>query len=52
VKFEWDHGKAAINKKKHGVSFKEASTIFGDPDSITFDDPDHSEKEHRFLNRW
>lgn len=34
---------------KHGVSFEEAATVFGDPLSDTFDDPDHSLKERRFL---
>jgi uncharacterized DUF497 family protein len=33
---------------KHGVSFEEAGTVFGDPPSDTFDDPDHSAEEHRF----
>ena len=34
---------------KHGVSFQEAATVFGDPVSDTFDDPDHSFEERRFL---
>jgi uncharacterized DUF497 family protein len=37
------------NQRKHRVSFHEASTIFGDPLAITFDDPDHSIGEQRFL---
>jgi uncharacterized DUF497 family protein len=37
------------NARKHGVSFEEAATAFGDPLSITLGDPDHSEDEHRFL---
>jgi uncharacterized DUF497 family protein len=49
VIFEWDPSKAAANERKHGVSFEEASTIFGDPLSDTFDDPDHSENEPRFV---
>ncbi len=49
MEFEWDTRKSNNNFKKHGVSFHEASTIFGDPLSITFDDPDHSVGEHRFL---
>lgn len=32
------------------VSFEEASTIFGDPMSITIIDPDHSERESRFID--
>ena len=47
--FEWDPKKAAVNEKKHGVSFKEAATVFGDPLALTFSDPDHSESEYRFL---
>jgi len=47
--FEWDERKAATNLKKHGVSFHEAGTVFGDPMAITFHDPEHSENEHRFL---
>ena len=49
MEFEWDPHKSDINLKKHGVSFHEASTVFGDPMSITFNDPDHSIGEHRLL---
>jgi uncharacterized protein len=49
MEFEWDEGKAASNITKHGVSFHEAATVFGDPLAITFIDPDHSEEEDRFL---
>ena len=47
--FEWDPEKAEINKRKHGVSFEEAATAFGDALSITVPDPDHSVGEHRFI---
>jgi uncharacterized protein len=47
--FEWNPEKAKSNLAKHGVSFEEASTIFGDTLSETFDDPDHSENERRFI---
>lgn len=47
--FEWDPKKAAANARKHGVSFEEAATVFGDPLAVTFADPDHSIGEHRFL---
>lgn len=47
--FEWDTRKAEVNFKKHGVSFQEASTVFGDPLAYTFPDPDHSGSEQRFL---
>ena len=47
--FEWDDEKAARNLAKHGVSFHEAATVFGDPLSITYYDPNHSENEDRYL---
>ena len=47
--FEWDPDKAVSNLRKHGVTFEEASTVFGDPLSDTFDDPDHSVNEQRFV---
>lgn len=49
MRFEWSEEKAAANLGKHGVSFEEAMTAFGDPLSDTFDDPDHSAEERRFL---
>ena len=47
MRFEWDPKKATTNLKKHGITFQEAATVFGDPLSITFQDPDHSEDEER-----
>lgn len=47
--FEWDQKKAKNNLAKHGVSFEEAATVFGDPLSITIEDPDHSIAEQRFI---
>ncbi len=47
--FEWDPLKDDANQHKHGVSFDEASTVFGDPFALTNDDPDHSTDERRFL---
>jgi uncharacterized DUF497 family protein len=49
MQFEWEERKAAGNLSKHGVSFEEAATIFGDPLSDTFDDPSHSAEERRFI---
>ena len=49
VRFEWDPEKARQNFKKHGVYFDEAATVFYDPLSATFDDPDHSRGEHRLI---
>ena len=47
--FEWDRNKAEENLKKHGVSFEEATTVFGDPLSLTIDDPLHSVEEERLV---
>lgn len=47
IGFEWDARKKAANWLKHGVTFREASTVFGDPLSITIPDPDHGTNEER-----
>jgi uncharacterized DUF497 family protein len=47
--FEWDDHKNTSNKRKHGVSFEEAQTVFFDEKAIEFDDPDHSIQEERFI---
>jgi uncharacterized DUF497 family protein len=47
VTFEWDSNKAASNQRKHGVTFEEASTVFGDPLAVIFDDEEHSADEPR-----
>ena len=49
MQFEWDAEKAQRNLTKHGVSFDEAATVFGDPLAVTIHDPDHSHQEQRFL---
>lgn len=49
MRFEWDPEKAQRNLAKHGVSFEEAATAFGDALSVTIFDPDHSEDEDRFI---
>ena len=49
MEFEWDREKAAQNQEKHEISFDEAVTIFHDPLAATFDDPDHSTGERRFV---
>lgn len=49
MQFEWDRDKAKRNLRKHKVSFDEAATVFYDPLSATFDDPDHSVDEQRFI---
>jgi uncharacterized DUF497 family protein len=49
LRFTWDQRKAAANARKHGVTFREASTAFADPLSITIPDPEHSLGERRFV---
>lgn len=49
MQFEWDPEKTKRNYRKHKVSFEEAVTVFYDPLSATFDDPDHSVGEHRLI---
>jgi len=48
LRFEWDERKNASNKRKHGVSFEEAETVFYDDRAVLRDDPD-KEEEDRFI---
>ena len=47
--FEWDDAKARSNEKKHGISFLEATEVFGDKYSSCVHDPEHSNHEERYL---
>ena len=47
--FEWDPAKADANLRKHGVSFGEAISVFGDALSLLWPDPEHSRGEQRCL---
>ena len=49
LRFEWDEAKNAANKKKHGVSFEEARSVFYDERALLTEDPDDSHGEDRFL---
>jgi uncharacterized protein len=50
IRFEWDTRKSRLNqRKKHGVSFEEAQTVFLDDHARLIDDPDHSDDEDRFI---
>lgn len=49
LRFEWDPDKAAINRRKHGVSFEDAQSVFADERARLINDPDHSEQEDRFV---
>ncbi len=50
MEFQWDPDKADSNETKHGVSFIEAVTVFGDPLELTIADPLHSNLEFRFVS--
>ena len=49
IRFEWDEAKNSLNKRKHGLSFAEAQTVFADEEGLLLDDPDHSHDEARFV---
>lgn len=49
INFDWNPRKSAENRRKHGVSFEEASTVFTDEHALLIDDPDHSKEEDRFI---
>jgi len=49
IRLEWDERKNRENIRKHKVSFEDAQTVFYDTNAIRYFDPDHSEKEERFL---
>lgn len=47
--FEWDRAKAESNRRKHKVTFDEAVSVFYDPLSATFPDPDFPITEQRLV---
>jgi uncharacterized DUF497 family protein len=49
LEFEWDPEKAVTNLERHGITFEEARTVFGDPLGRIVDDPRHSVGERRFV---
>ena len=49
MRFDWDLDKAKSNEKKHGITFEEARTAFGDEHSQIYDDEEHSDYEERFI---
>jgi hypothetical protein len=49
LRFEWDDRKSTVNRRKHGVSFEEARTVFFDENALMRPDEDHSEDEDRFV---
>jgi uncharacterized DUF497 family protein len=49
LRFEWAHPKSSANRNKHGITFEEAETVFLDDNALLIDDPDHSDREDRFV---
>ena len=49
LRFDWDERKNKGNRTKHGVWFEEAQSVFEDPHARLFYDPEHSEREDRFI---
>ena len=49
MNYEWDTSKNNANRKKHGISFEEAVSVFDDPRALVIPDPDHSQDEERFV---
>jgi len=49
LRFDWLERKSSANKRKHGVSFEEARTVFYDERALLVADPDHSDVEDRFI---
>ena len=44
TEFTWDKRKARANLRKHGVSFEEAVTVFGDALALSVDDATESDR--------
>jgi hypothetical protein len=49
LRFEWDEAKNTENRRKHGISFEEAQSVFYDDRALLIEDPDDVQTEERFL---
>jgi len=50
VRFDWDPGKSHANRRKHGVSFSQAKSLFESGlDFLEIYDEAHSTDEDRFI---
>ena len=47
--FDWDPNKERANRQKHKVGFRQAASVFRDPNQVTIYDEDHSDAEERWL---
>lgn len=48
-KFDWDPKKDKANRRKHKVSFRQAASIFLDPNQLSIFDEEHSDEEDRWI---
>ena len=49
IAFDWDESKNKANVQKHGITFKEAESVFFDEYALLIADPDLSETDDRFF---
>ena len=49
LRFEWDATKAETNRRKHGVTFRQAATVFRDRLAVSIRDDAHSDSEARWV---
>lgn len=49
IRFEWEERKNAQNRRKHGVSFEEAQSVFLDEFALLIPEPEGPRLEERFL---
>jgi hypothetical protein len=49
MRFDWDEEKNQSNRRKHGIGFEEAQTVFDDPLAVSIADREHSIAEERWL---
>jgi len=47
--FDWNPNKALANRRKHGVGFEQAATVFRDPLAVSIYDEDHRDQEERWI---
>ncbi|AFZ36658.1 protein of unknown function DUF497 [Stanieria cyanosphaera PCC 7437] len=47
--FDWNPQKEQQNIRKHGISFRQAATIFRDPNQLSIYDQAHSKYEDRWI---
>jgi uncharacterized DUF497 family protein len=47
--FDWDPNKERANIRKHGLSFRQAASVFRDLNQLSLFDEGHSEREERWI---